>query len=107
MRTPRTLTAYLLREVLTYTLLGLAAIVVVLVTRNLIRTLEDLVDAGFTLQALPPGGIVREVRGKDLDSDGAVQANVFSFINLPHTAGAQSGEDFVGAEFGSGIKRHS
>jgi LPS export ABC transporter permease LptF len=47
MRAPRTLTAYLVREVAIYTLIGLAAIIVVLVTRNLVRTLSDLVDAGF------------------------------------------------------------
>jgi LPS export ABC transporter permease LptF len=47
MRAPRTLTAYLLREVAIYTLIGLAAIIVVLVTRNLVRTLGELVDAGF------------------------------------------------------------
>jgi LPS export ABC transporter permease LptF len=48
MRAPRTLTAYLVREVTIYTLIGLAAIIVVLVTRNLVRTLAELVDAGFT-----------------------------------------------------------
>ncbi|MGH0028313.1 MAG: LptF/LptG family permease [Myxococcota bacterium] len=48
MRVPRTIIGYVLREVLLYTLIGLAAIILVLVTRNLIRALEDLVDAGFT-----------------------------------------------------------
>ena len=48
MRAPRTLTAYLVREVVIYTLIGLAAIIVVLVTRNLVRALGELVDAGFT-----------------------------------------------------------
>jgi LPS export ABC transporter permease LptF len=52
MRAPRTIAAYLLREVVIYTLLGLAAIIVVLVTRNLIRTLEDLVNAGFNVSDL-------------------------------------------------------
>ena len=47
MRAPRTLVAYLLREVVLYTLLGLAAIIVVLVTQNLIRALDDLVAAGL------------------------------------------------------------
>jgi len=48
MRAPRTLVTYIVREVLLYTLLGLVTIILVLVTRNLIRALEDLVDAGFT-----------------------------------------------------------
>lgn len=48
MRAPRTLVGYLVREVLLYTLLGLVTIILVLVTRNLIRALEDLVDAGFS-----------------------------------------------------------
>lgn len=48
MRAPRTIVAYLLREVVLYTVLGLAAIIVVLVTQNLMRALGDLVDAGFT-----------------------------------------------------------
>lgn len=52
MRAPRTLVSYLVREVMGYTLLGLAAITVVLVTRNLIRALDELVAAGFTLQDL-------------------------------------------------------
>ena len=50
MRAPRTIAAYLLREVVIYTLLGLASIIVVLVTRNLIRTLEDLVNEGLGSQ---------------------------------------------------------
>lgn len=52
MRAPKTVVGYVLREVLLYTALGLAAIILVLVTRNLIRTLEDLVDAGFTAMDL-------------------------------------------------------
>ncbi len=52
MRAPRTIAAYLLREVVIYTLLGLAAIIVVLVARNLIRRLEDLVNAGFSISDL-------------------------------------------------------
>ena len=47
MRAPRTLTFYVVREVLLYTAIGLAAIAVVLVTRNLVRALDGLVGAGF------------------------------------------------------------
>ena len=47
MRAPRTLTFYVVREVLLYTAIGMAAIAVVLVTRNLVRALDGLVGAGF------------------------------------------------------------
>ncbi len=48
MRVPRTLSLYLVREVLLYTLLGLAAITIVLVTRNLLRFLDDLIGVGLS-----------------------------------------------------------
>ena len=47
MRLPRTLFRYILREVIQYTLIGLAAISVILVTRNLMRMLDWLIGAGF------------------------------------------------------------
>jgi len=52
MRGPRTLTRYVAREVLQYTLLGLAAISVILVARNLVRVLDELLGAGFALADL-------------------------------------------------------
>ncbi len=52
MRAARTITFYLLREIVQYMLLGLALIIIVLVTRNLVRVLGDLVDAGFTFSDL-------------------------------------------------------
>jgi LPS export ABC transporter permease LptF len=52
MRAPRTIVAYLLREVAIYTALGLTAILVVLVTRNLVRTIGELVNAGFSASDL-------------------------------------------------------
>jgi lipopolysaccharide export system permease protein len=47
MRGPRTLTRYVVREVVAYTLLGLAAISVILLARNLVRVLDELLGAGF------------------------------------------------------------
>lgn len=47
MRAPRTLACYVVREVLLYTLIGLVAIAIVLLTRNLVQALEGLVGAGF------------------------------------------------------------
>jgi len=47
MRGPRTLSIYIVREVLQYALLGLAAITLVLVARNLVRVLDEVIGAGF------------------------------------------------------------
>ena len=52
MRAPRTLVSYVVREVLLYTLLGLAAITVILVTRNLVRALDEVAGAGFLFSDL-------------------------------------------------------
>jgi lipopolysaccharide export system permease protein len=46
MRLPRTLSAYVLREVLLYSLLGVVAITTVLVSRNLLRHLDELISSG-------------------------------------------------------------
>jgi lipopolysaccharide export system permease protein len=52
MRAARTLSVYTVREVLQYTLIGLAAITILLVTRNLVRMLDRLIGAGFALSDL-------------------------------------------------------
>ena len=44
----RTLSLYLAREVVVYSLLGFIAITTVLVSQNMLRRLEDLVGVGFT-----------------------------------------------------------
>lgn len=46
MRLPRTLATYILREVLLYSLLGLVAITGILVSRNLLRHLDELIASG-------------------------------------------------------------
>jgi lipopolysaccharide export system permease protein len=46
MRLPRTLASYILREVLLYSLLGLVAIGVILVSRNLLRHLDLMIASG-------------------------------------------------------------
>jgi len=50
MRPPRTLSRYVIREVLGYTALGLATITVIMVTQNLFRFLEDMISAGVRLE---------------------------------------------------------
>lgn len=52
MRGSRTLSLYVVREVVQYALLGLAAITVVLVMRNLVRVLDEVIGAGFRLADL-------------------------------------------------------
>jgi lipopolysaccharide export system permease protein len=46
MRWPRTLSLYVTREVAAYTLIGLAAITIVMVARSLVRVLDNLIGAG-------------------------------------------------------------
>lgn len=43
---------YVTREVVSYTLLGLAAITIVMVARSLVRVLDELIGAGFALDDL-------------------------------------------------------
>jgi lipopolysaccharide export system permease protein len=50
MRLPRTLAAYILREVLLYSLLGLVAITAILVSRNLLRHLDLLIASGASAE---------------------------------------------------------
>jgi lipopolysaccharide export system permease protein len=52
MRVARTLSVYITRQVIQYTLLGLAAITMILVTRNLVRVLDKLIGAGFLFSDL-------------------------------------------------------
>jgi len=40
----------------------------------------------FALKALAEHGIIREMRGKDLDRNGAVETGVTRFIDLTHAA---------------------
>lgn len=52
MRFPRILSAYLLREVLQYALLGFLVFATVIVTQNLLRRLDELVAVGFVASDL-------------------------------------------------------
>ena len=61
-----------------------------------------MVQAGdrlrFALEALAEIGIVGDMRGQDLDGDGAVKASVGGFVDLAHPAGPEGGVDLIGAE---------
>jgi lipopolysaccharide export system permease protein len=50
MRWPRTLSLYVTREVVAYTLIGLAAITIVMVARSLVRVLDQLIGAGVLFE---------------------------------------------------------
>ena len=61
---------------------------------------------GFALEALAEIGIVGDVRGQDLDGNGAVQAGVGGFVDLAHTARAEGGFDLIRAECGAWAEMH-
>ena len=52
----------------------------------------------FALEAREPLGIGDEQLGQDLDRDVAIELRVARAIHLAHAAGAERGEDLVGAE---------
>ena len=54
--------------------------------------------ARFLLEALQPFGVGRQAGGQDLDRYLASEPRVARAIDLPHPAGAERGDDFVGAE---------
>src|SRR2546428_6144786 len=54
--------------------------------------------ARSVLKALQPRGIRRDRFGEDLDRDVAPETRVARAINLPHAAGADRRDDFIGTE---------
>src|SRR5215470_17459085 len=62
--------------------------------------------AGFALEALPGLGILREMRGENLDRNRAVQPRVARAIDLAHAACAQRRLDFIRPELGARGKPH-
>ena len=55
----------------------------------------------LALEASPRIGIVSEGCGKDLDRDGAIEADVPGLVDFAHPARAEGGDDFVRAETGA------
>ena len=60
----------------------------------------------FALEPGQPLRVVDEGVGEDLQRDITVELRVPGFVDLPHAARADGGEDFVGAEGGAGLKGH-
>jgi len=60
---------------------------------------------GFALESLLRLEIVRNMFGKNLDGNGAVQPSVSCLIDFAHSAGAQARDDFVTAHPSSNPRR--
>ena len=61
---------------------------------------------GLALEPLFQIGIRRDMLGKHLDGDGAVEAGVTGLVDLAHAARAEGGVDLVGAEGGARLQGH-
>ncbi len=71
-----------------------------------VRMVEGGDGAGFAFEAGGEFGVGREVCGKNLDGDDAIEASVAGAVNLSHSASAEGGLNFVWTEFGAGGERH-
>ena len=63
--------------------------------------------AGFPLESAQSLGIVGKCRRQHLDGDVAAEARITGAVHLAHPAGAEQGDDVIGAEVGAGRERHS
>jgi hypothetical protein len=61
---------------------------------------------GLALKSRQPLSVIRERIGQNFDRDFALQARIPRAIDLAHTAGADEGDDFVGAEASAGANGH-
>jgi hypothetical protein len=61
---------------------------------------------GLAPEARERDGIVRQLRGKDLDRNVAIESEVPGAVDLAHAAGAEGRDDLVGAESRTCSQRH-
>ncbi len=61
----------------------------------------------FALEAGQPIGIAGEEVGQDLERDVAPEPRVAGAIDLSHAAGAERGDDLIGAQFRAGSQGHA
>ena len=61
----------------------------------------------LAFETLPPFGVVGDGVGQHLEGDLALQLQVARGVDLAHSALAQRGEDFAGAEPGAKGKGHA
>ena len=71
-----------------------------------VRMIQRGNGAGFAFEAGAQIFAFGDVFGQDLDGDGAVEPGVAGFVHLAHAAGAERGEDLVGAEFVASVEGH-
>ena len=71
-----------------------------------VRMIELAGGAGFLFEAAQAFGIFREGTGENFYRDVAAELRIARAIDFTHSAGADLGDDFVGAEFGSSGERH-
>ena len=64
-------------------------------------------DLGFALQTGQPVGILRQGRRQHLDGYITVEIGVSGAVDLAHAAGAEGGEDLVGAEARADSQTHT
>ena len=67
-----------------------------------VRMIERGEDFGLALEPRQPLSVLGHVGRQHLEGDLALQRRVLGPVDLAHAAGAQEGEDFVGAEPGAG-----
>src|SRR5690349_14057424 len=67
-----------------------------------VRMIQRADRSCLALEALAERRIAADVRRKDLDCDGAIEARVFGFVDLPHPTGTDGSDDFVHTETGAG-----
>ncbi len=70
------------------------------------RVVERGQDLGLALEAAQPVGVGGDRLGQHLDRHLAVEPRVARPVDLAHAAGAERGEDFVGAEARAQGERH-
>ena len=71
-----------------------------------IRMIESGDGAGLLLEAAEAIGVVGERRGKSFEGNVAEEASVACAVDLTHAAGANEGDDFVGAKLSVGWEGH-
>jgi hypothetical protein len=71
-----------------------------------VGVLEGGDGAGLPLEACPADRVRGEVRGEDLEGDGAAEAGVAGLLNLAHAPGPEKAEDLVRPEASARLERH-
>jgi hypothetical protein len=60
----------------------------------------------FALESLLRDWVGSELRRKNFNGDGSIEARVFGTVDFAHATGSQRGDDFIGTKLGAGNERH-